>query len=327
MKDQLKFTKITAYHTDQGKVYKNLEVSYEILGEPIGESPIVMVNHALTGNSDVASKKYGWWRTIIGEEKLIDTKRFTVISFNIPGNGYDGLEIEKYTDFTSRDIAKIFIEALQQLKIEKLYAVIGGSLGGGIAWEMAVLSPNLMKYLIPVASDWKSSDWIIGHNYIQNKLLENSSKPLQDARMMAMLFYRTPASFGKKFDRTKTDDQSMFNVNSWLQHHGNKLENRFKLEAYQLMNHLLTCIDITSHKDSFEAAVKPIQSEIIQIAIDSDLFFVPEENFKTKEKLDKLDIPNHYFVVNSLHGHDGFLIESKQITKILTPFFKIENTK
>ena len=104
-------------------------------------APIVLVNHALTGNSNVTGSE-GWWSALIGEGKCIDTNKYTILAFNIPGNGYDGFVIENYKDFVAGDIAHIFLRGLEELKIDKLFALIGGSLGGGIAWEMAAINPN-----------------------------------------------------------------------------------------------------------------------------------------------------------------------------------------
>ena len=198
-----------------------------MFGCELHSAPVVLVNHALTGNSDVASEHAGWWRGIISDGNLIDTLRYTVIAFNIPGNGFDkkpGNLIENYKDFTARDVAKLFGLALQELGVKKLHAFIGGSLGGGISWEMAVLFPDLSKHLISIASDWKASDWILAHNKVQEQILLNSSKPIHDARMMAMLFYRTAASFKEKFNRTVNENLGIPNVESWLLHHGYQLE-------------------------------------------------------------------------------------------------------
>ena len=313
------------YTTYKQASYKSIDVSYQLFGQELHTAPIVLVIHALTGNSDVASTENGWWTDLIGDRKLVDLEKYTVIAFNIPGNGYDNVLIENYKDFIARDIARIFYLSLQKLNINNLFAVIGGSLGGGIAWEMAALYPDLIDYLIPIATDWKSTDWIIGHNAIQESILHNSKKPLQDARKMAMLFYRTPASFSKKFNRTKTADTNIYNVESWLDYHGRRLEDRFTLKAYLMMNHLLTTIDISSMHDSVEAVLSKIKSKIIQVSIDTDLFFVKEEALKTKQLLDKLNIQNEYHEVKSEYGHDAFLVEHKQITDFLTPIFQKKN--
>jgi homoserine O-acetyltransferase len=313
---------LSHYKTESDAQYRKLSVTYQVYGVELGQAPIVLVNHALTGNSDVLSQEYGWWKEIVGSDKLIDTKHFTVIAFNIPGNGYDDALIEKYWDFSAKDIARIFYTVLEALNIKKLYAIIGGSLGGGIAWEMVSLYPNFAAYVIPIAADWKSSDWVIGHNHVQESILLHSSKPLEDARKMAMLFYRTPNSFTNKFSRTKTKDGNMYNVVSWLNHHANKLVGRFNIASYLMMNHLLASINIVAENQTIEDALRPIKSTIIQISINSDLLFIPDEIIKTKALLDFLNIPNSHYQIKSSDGHDAFLIEHQQITDFLRPIFK-----
>ncbi|GAW88467.1 homoserine O-acetyltransferase [Flavobacterium psychrophilum] len=78
-------------------------------------------------------------------------------------------------------------------------------MGGGIAWEMAVINPIAIENLIPIASDWKASDWVIANTLIQDKILNNSNYPIPDARSHAMLLYRTPQSLKQKFNREKTN--------------------------------------------------------------------------------------------------------------------------
>ena len=313
---------ILNYKTIAGVSYERIGISHQVFGKEIHTAPIVLIIHALTGNSDILSTEKGWWKEIVGENKLINTKEYTVIVFNIPGNGFDGHLIDTYKDFCARDIALIFHAALQKLNIKQVFSILGVSLGGGIAWEMASLYPKFSNYIIPIAADWKSSDWIIGHNFIQESILLNSKKPLEDARKMAMLFYRTPVSFSQKFNRTKTNDRSMYNVESWLNHHAEKLKNRFELKAYLMMNHLLASINIVPEGKTLEEVMSKIESTIIQISVSSDLFFIPEENIKTKKTLDKLKMTNEYYEIKSLDGHDAFLIEHEQITAFLSSIFK-----
>ena len=313
--------KLSSYTTNRGVQYKQLNTSYQVFGKKLHIGPVVVVIHALTGNSDLTSNKKGWWKEIVGKGKLIDTEKFSVISFNIPGNGYDGQLIDNYKDFTAKDIAQIFYRTLTELNIDNVFAITGGSLGGGIAWEMACLYPSFAKYIIPIASHWKSSDWIIGHNSVQKSILLNSKQPLADARKMAMLFYRTPLSFSKKFNRTKVSNSSLFNVESWLNHHGEKLNQRFHIKAYLMMNHLLSTIDAVPEGATTESTFSKIESTIIQIGINSDLFFVPEENRATQKMLNKLKVPNKYYEIKSTHGHDAFLIEHEQITQFLQNTF------
>lgn len=321
---QLKYIKLSGFITESGKEVKEIQLSYQLFGKKLHTAPIVLVNHALTGNSNVAGEN-GWWKDLIGENKVINTKVYTVLAFNIPGNGYDGFVIDNYKDFVARDIANIFLKGLDKLTVKELYAIIGGSLGGGIAWEMAVLNPIITKHLIPIATDWKSTDWLIANCQIQEQFLINSSNPVHDARMHAMLCYRTPESFKERFHRSKNEELQIFNVESWLLHHGNKLQERFQLSAYKLMNQLLKTIDVTKGRN--ENVLDTIKANIHIIGVDSDLFFTAEENKETHKQL-ALTHPNvTYNEINSVHGHDAFLIEYKQLEKIIEPIFNKTSKK
>lgn len=311
---------INNFTTESGVFYASLNLSFEVFGLALNTAPIVLVNHALTGNSQVIGEN-GWWNSLIGESKTIDTQKYTILAFNVPGNGYDDTLIEMYSDFNARDIAKLFLEGIKVLKIQKLYAIIGGSVGGGIAWEMVALEPKITQHLIPIATDWKSTDWLIANCFLQELILNNSRKPIEDARIHAMLCYRTPESFKEKFQRTTNEDLAIFNVESWLNHHGTKLQKRFQLSAYKMMNQLLKTIDITRNKGSFEEIAAKIEAEIHIVAINSDLFFTANENLETYELLKKLNKRVSYYEIDSIHGHDAFLIEYEQLDNLLKDIF------
>lgn len=324
MKSNLQHIHILDYTTISGVQFKTIPLSYQVFGKVLGTAPVVLVNHALTGNSNVAGAN-GWWQGLIGTNKVINTNKYTVLCFNIPGNGYDNFLIDDYKSFEARDVANIFLQGLKQLQVEKLFALIGGSLGGGIAWEMAVLKPNLTKHLIPIATDWKSTDWLIANCQIQEQFLTNSSNPVHDARMHAMLCYRTPESFKKRFQRSKNTDSELFNVESWLLHHGKKLQERYQLASYKLMNQLLKTIDVTKGRKVLNV-LETIEADIHIVGVDSDLFFTAEENRETHKQLASVHANVTYNEINSDHGHDAFLIEYKQLEKIIEPIFNKKST-
>ncbi|MBC9796313.1 bifunctional aspartate kinase/homoserine dehydrogenase I [Sinomicrobium weinanense] len=321
MKSNLNQLEITDFVTDLGVKISRIPLSYQVFGKPLGEAPVIQVNHALTGNSDVAGEA-GWWKDLIGEGKGIDTSVYTILAFNVPGNGYDGFVIDNYKDFVARDMARIFLLGLEQLQIEKLFALIGGSLGGGIAWEMAVLNPDITEHLIPIASDWKSTDWLIANCQVQEQFLVNSKQPVHDARMHAMLCYRTPASFKTRFNRTTNEELQVFNVESWLLHHGNKLQERFQLAAYKLMNQLLKTIDVTRERKEHFNVLESINANIHIVGVDSDLFFTAEENRETHKQLALAHDRVTYGEIHSVHGHDAFLIEFEQLEKLIAGIFQ-----
>ncbi|MDO1502544.1 alpha/beta fold hydrolase [Winogradskyella maritima] len=327
MTEALKFLDIQHFALSCGAEI-SLRLSYQTFGCALGSAPVIMVNHALTGHSNV-SGEHGWWSKLIGDAKTINTTQFTVICINTPGNGYGNYQesfAENYKCFTAKDIALIFLEALNVLSISKLYALIGGSVGGGIAWEMLAVKPELAKHFIPIATDWKATDWLIANCHIQDSILNNSKDPLVDARLHAMTLYRTPESFKSKFHRAHQNDD-LYSVESWLNHHGKTLSKRFKLASYKIMNQILRTVDITKDGESFIDIGSRITATIHIVTIPSDLFFKSEENWDTY--LDLKTVKDNVFIheIKSIHGHDAFLIEYQQLNTILKPIFQSEYYK
>lgn len=317
----LQYISIPSYTTASGELFSK-PLSYQVFGKAIGTAPVVCIVHALTGKSDVAGPQ-GWWKTIVGSQKSIDTDRYTVLCFDTPGNGYDTKEsqlISNYKAYTARDIAHILAKGIDKLGIKRLYCMVGVSHGGGIVWEFAAAYPDLCEVIIPIASDWKATDWLVANCFIQDSILQHSQAPLFDARLHAMTLYRTPESLTQKFQRSLSQT-SGFEVESWLNHHGHMLNERFELSAYRLMNQLLKTIDVTRDRGSVWPVLAQIKSHIHIITIDSDLFFKAEENWATYVELKALKDNVSIGEIKSIHGHDAFLIEDKQVARLLKPIF------
>lgn len=313
MENQLNFITLYQFKLHSGKIL-DINLSYQIFGPELFSAPVILVNHALTGNSNVSGEK-GWWKDLIGKEKIIDTDRFTVLCFNIPGNGYDGNIIENYQDFITSDVARIFLEGLNYLKIEKLHTIIGGSLGGGIGWEMLAVNPELTENFIPVACDYQTSDWLYLQCLVQKFLLEQKEEPLHKARAHAMLCYRTPESLNSRFKNEFLIDKEIRKSEDWLNFQGKKLAERFSLQAYKLMNQLL--MSIRADRDQLHL----ISADIHLVAVDSDLFFPAREIKETYQFLISKRPNVFYHEINSIHGHDAFLMEYEQLTNILKKVF------
>lgn len=318
---------ISNFKNSAGTV-QDIFLSYQFFGKEPGEAPTVLVNHALTGNSQVTGD-LGWWNGVIGPGNCISTNKFNILAFNIPGNGFSGKEehlLHNYKEFTLRDIAKIQALALEQLEISDLFAIIGGSIGGALAWELAALKPGLAQNIIPIATDYKATDWVIANCKVQDQILNNSTAPVKDARMHAMTFYRTPQSFAKKFNRSReVNSGTSYKVEGWLQYHGDKLEERFQLAPYKLMNHLLTTIDISNGTNNYIEAAKKIEGNIHIITVNSDWFFLANENWETYVELSLLKENVNIHEIKSIHGHDAFLIEAGQLSQFLKPIFNQKN--
>lgn len=309
---------IPSYTTQVGKQLTDLPLSYKVYGQNMGLAPVVLINHALTGNCDVLD----WWKELVGDGKIIDTKQFSVIVFNIPGNGYDGFLLDDYKTFVLKDIAKLFKIGLDRIGVDTLFVCMGGSIGGAVAWELAALYPTYIENIIPIATDWKTTDWLHASLTVQELILNNSSNPVYDARVHAMNLYRTPVSYKSKFKGTLHEEKGIPNIKSWLLYHGCKLSERFELKAYKMLNYLLGTIDITKSKGSFLEVASNIKGNITIVGIDTDLFFLANENRETYEELSTRKSNVQYYEIQSIHGHDAFLIEFKQLRSILKNIFK-----
>ncbi|MGE6397425.1 alpha/beta fold hydrolase [Chryseobacterium scophthalmum] len=297
------------YKTDSQREY-HIPLSYQLFGKELFSAPIILINHALTGNSNVAGEK-GWWKQLIGENQVIDTNKYTVLCFNIPGNGYDDFFIDEYSDFTPSDIANIFQKGLESLNIKNIYALIGGSLGGGIGWEMLSKKPDLAEIFIPIACDSKTHDWLHAQCLVQKFLLNGNDEPLQKARIHAMLCYRTPQSLNERFQNKFNPEKQQLESEDWLTYHGNSLAERFSLKSYQLMNHLLMNINAN------ENMLKKTQARMHMISVDTDLFFPASEIKQCFEKLKENKEDVFYHEIKSVHGHDAFLMEYSQLNNII----------
>lgn len=317
---------IKNYRLSGGKVH-DFKLTYQVFGKSLFSAPVVLVNHALTGNSEVAGKN-GWWKSLIGEQNTIDLRYFTVLAFNIPGNAYDEnpeFVWENYAELTTQIIADLFWKGLRQIGIHQLFAVIGGSLGGAIAWEMAFLQPHSILHLIPIAATWKSSDWLIGNVLVQERILNHSTHPVEDARIHAMLTYRTPISLAHRFDGKWNEKEVQFEVESWLKYHGNRLKNRMSLPTYKLMNHLLKTIGVGMNQSQILRLVKNWRGTIHLIAINTDVLFPNQEQKTIYHLLQYKGVKVEYNEIISIHGHDAFLIEYKQLGALLSPLFNNKN--
>ncbi len=317
MKDELKKIVIENFETSSGFKSKSFHLTYQFFGKKLGTAPVILVNHALTGNSLVSGKN-GWWSEIVGFNKAIDLNRFTVLCINIPGNGFSENDFDYNIDLNLGDVAHLFVEVLDKLKVFKLFAIIGGSIGGCLTWEMAAIKKNIADKIIPVASDWKANDWLIANTYLQDRILKNSKDPIGDARIHAMTFYRSPKSFNQRFSRSKNNEKGMYNVESWLDHHAVKLNKRFSLKSYKFMNKLLRSVNITRDDSTLESKIISSNTEIHIVSVNSDIFFLPTEDKLTTSRLKKQKVKIQNHIIKSVHGHDAFLIESKQISDIFT---------
>ena len=318
MSTKLNYHKFENFKLSSGENV-SVSLSYQTFGLQLGKGPLVVVNHSLTGDSNISGDN-GWWSELIGSKKMINTDKFCVMCINIPGNIQEKRGFNYGNKWILSDVAKLFVQLLKNLGVRKVHSLIGGSIGGGLVWEMGLLDENFFENLIPVAADYKASDWLISNTYFQNLILKNSKNPVFDARLHAMLSYRNPRSINRRF-KIKSNDLNERKVIDWLNHHGNKLKEKFSLKSYIHMNHLLSSIGY-NYENKFLKLITKNKSKIHLVGVNSDLLFRNFEIENTYDLLSAIKKNIYYYQIQSDHGHDAFLIEFKQMKSKLNHIFE-----
>ncbi len=356
------FSRSNPLHLDCGGKLESVTVAYQSFGElNRNKDNVIIVNHALTGNAHVAgiiddfeienSKscerlnaynkmfkgKEGWWSPIIGSGKAIDTNKYFVLCSNILGSCYGTTgptsNIKNFnqtyqTNFpqiTVRDMIKVQKELIDKLGISKIKLVVGGSLGGMQVLEWAIMYPDLINKIMPIATSAAHSSWAIGLNEASRNAIINDpewkngnyknqpEKGMSLARKIAMISYRSFDSFNKKFDRDFIEKQNIFELESYLNYQGEKLTKRFDANTYLCLSKAMDFHDVGKDRGGITKALTSIKADTMCIGINSDILYPTEE-----QKGIMKQIPNaEYSEINSIHGHDAFLIEFDQLDKIL----------
>ncbi len=337
-----KFTCTDRFNLESGKYLAGLEIGYHTFGKLNPQkNNVIWVCHALTANSDVLD----WWPGLFGDKALFNPQEHFIVCANILGSAYgttNPLSINpkseepyylSFPEFTIRDVVKVHQILAKYLGIEQIKLLIGGSLGGQQALEWAISEPEKMQQLIILATNAKHSPWGIAFNESQRlcitadptfykSQLNGGNTGLKAARSLALLSYRSYQTYAV----TQADDdlqkKDSFNASSYQNYQGQKLVNRFNAYSYWYLTKAMDSHNVARNRTSLENALGRIKARTLVIAIASDILFPPEE-----QRFLYRNIPGAAFAeVGSLFGHDGFLIETEALSKIIQTFLKQEVT-
>lgn len=295
----------------------SVDVSYRLWGQPLGTAPLAVFCHTLTSNSLLAGPS-GWWNKLVGEGLAVDLRHWSVLCLDVPGNGAVGTPSADHLPwFNALQTAEIFDAVLLALHLKRVEVLLGASVGGGVALHMAALSPERYEKVIVVASDYRSSDWLVSHCQVQEALLQHPVDPIGKARAHAMLSYRTMEGINNRFKDQYSATGSRASL-EWLDYHGQSLKLRMQLEAYRRMNHVLRTIDVPF------AALVQSHAQYFHIATASDGLFSFERSLNLHRLLLQSKVQSEFLQLESPHGHDGFLIENQKMYEFLKPLFTYE---
>lgn len=306
----------------------------------------VLVCHALTGSSRVAQ----WWPRLLEAGSPLDAERYFVICVNTLGSCYGStgpLSINSQTgrrygkDFpliSIRDIARTQARLLDELGIERLDMIIGGSIGGMQALQFAIDYPKRVSRAISIAATPLSAMGL-AFNHLARRAIYNDTRwldgdyrpheqPLDGlalARSIAMCSYKSAELFSERFARRpnrNTEDptkslEDRFYVAGYLDYQGQLLSERFDACSYVMLTKAMDNFDLSHGFSSEEEAIKRIKAQCVLVGISSDWLFPAAEVKNLWHKFNAAGVDSIYQELESPHGHDGFLSDCAALCSVI----------
>ncbi|MFM7486484.1 MAG: homoserine O-acetyltransferase [Cytophagales bacterium] len=326
------------FELELGKKLPGFQLKYTTLGQLNKErSNVVWVCHALTGSSDFTD----WWHRLFEEGSPFDPRDYFIICANTLGGCYGStgpLSINPTTGknffhefplVTHKDIVRSFDLLRQHLGIEKVHTLLGGSLGGQQVLEWAIHQPDVFKHIIAIACNAQHSPWGIAFNEAQRMAIaadptwkENDTRAgsngLKAARAIGMISYRAYEIYAETQAEKNNEKIDGFRAASYQQYQGQKLANRFNAFTYWILSKAMDSHNVGRGRESVLAALESIRAKALIIGIENDILYPVQE-----QKLLAEGIPGATLeVIQSLYGHDGFLVEFDQFKTMVRKFLK-----
>ena len=303
------------FRTEAGVTLPDVRVAYRRDGP--ADASAVLVVHALTGSADAAGD---WWEPVIGPGKALDTDERQVVCLNLLGSCYGTTgprDVAGFPLITPRDMAHAQWAALDALGVERLDLVVGGSLGGMVALEVALERPAAVDVVMPIAAPAVIGNLAAGWNHIQLQLLElDPDRGLELARQLAMTTYRSEVDFDTRSE-----------IGSYLEHQGVKLRLRFDAGSYAALAGAMNAHDIGLDRGGVVSAFRLLADAdvaVTAVGIEGDILYGPRQVHALVDAARSAGVDASYREIRSDKGHDAFLVEWDQLTELLREALAIE---
>ncbi|MBC7626671.1 homoserine O-acetyltransferase [Ferruginibacter sp.] len=324
---------------ESGGTLPELTIAYTTYGQ-LNEkkSNVVWVCHALTANSDAAD----WWKGIVGPQHVIDPEKYFIVCANILGSCYGSsgpLSINPATGqpyfhsfplVTIRDMVKAHILLRQHLGIEKIFLLMGGSMGGYQAMEWCVMEKDVIDHLFLLATSPTESAWGIATHTAQRLAIEADctwqnpspsagAKGLKAARAIGMLTYRNYGIMVQMQSDDNTEKLDHYKASAYIQYQGDKLVLRFNAYSYWLLTKSMDSHHLARGRGgALPAVLQNIHQRTLVVGISSDILCpLAEQQFLAAH------LPHARLIaIDSNYGHDGFMVESAAISLHLADWLR-----
>jgi homoserine O-acetyltransferase/O-succinyltransferase len=326
---RLEAAELGPFELDGGTVLPELTVAYRHDGLAPADGPQILVIHALTGSADAAGD---WWEPLIGDGLALDTTRFGVLCANLLGGRYGTSGPTSanpstgraygaaFPQVSTRDQARAQWRLLDAIGIDRLALVVGGSLGGMVALEVALARPAAVDHVMPIAAPAATGPMAMAWNHIQVALIERlGDDGLALVRQLAMTTYRSEEDFEARFGRSHGPDGRP-SIVSYLDHQGAKLVERFDPATYRVLAGAMDRHDIGAERGGVEAAFSALArsgTRVTGIGIQDDILYGPRQVRTLVAASAAAGVDARYREIRSTKGHDAFLVEWDQLTDLL----------
>jgi homoserine O-acetyltransferase len=321
---------------ERGGRLSGARLRYRIFGDPAAgdASGWILVFHALTGSADVDA----WWGPLVGPGRPLDTERFPVLSANLLGSCYGSTgplawqeeHRQPFPSLTTLDLARAHLALVEHLGIRRIALATGGSLGGMVALQWGRVSPVPVGRLVVFAAPAATSAQAIAWNAAQRMAIEADPRwrdgryPVDDgpaaglaaARAIAMITYRSPLEFEQRFGRAAARRPGHFDADHYLRRQGDKLVARFDASSYVSLMQSMDLHDVGNLRAAAAETASRVR-DVVGVGIDTDILYYPREVRRWVEAYRAGGANARYEEITSVYGHDAFLIEFEQVSRIL----------
>ena len=357
-----------SFEFKRGGKLPNITMAYETWGKlNSAKSNVVVVLTGLSASSHIASsssdKSAGWWESMVGKNKPINTEEFHVICINTLGSCFGSTSPVTINEKTKKpyrltfpelsveDMARGSYLLLKKLGIDRVKYLIGPSLGGMQALALSSLHNNIVENIILISTATQAHPYAIAIRSLQREVIRKDplwnngfydyDKPplngVRIARKIGMTSYRSPREWIQRFGRKRTSEEKLnqntfgvdntnfeYEIESYLEHHAIKFQKLFDANCYLYLSRAMDWFDLADHGNSTQEVFSRFKIEnALVISAKSDTLFPPQQQKEIAEGLSQSGSKVEYKELQSIQGHDSFLVDIDTFGKEIRKFMKL----